>query len=95
MQMRDAPHRRTRNRAIDVYVGQRLRRGRLEKDYTQSAIASALGVSESCIEAYETGNDRVPPEHLIQISRFLSVSIAFFFGVTPVGSARTNSSAAQ
>jgi transcriptional regulator with XRE-family HTH domain len=68
---------------VDQHVGRRIRGKRLTLGLTENDLATALGVGRDTIEAYERGSVRVPSEHLIQVGKFLGVTISYFFPTTP------------
>jgi transcriptional regulator with XRE-family HTH domain len=76
-----APHGRAAPREpgadpIDVEVGQNLRRGRLARGHTQSALGAALGISFQQVQKYERGSNRLSASMLVKAARFLRVSAA-------------------
>ena len=61
---------------IDVEVGVNLRRLRLLRNHSQSALADALGVTFQQIQKYERGTNRVSASMLVKAARFLKVPAA-------------------
>lgn len=47
-------------RYFDVDVGQRLRETRIAAGYTQSQLATLIGVSSQQVQKYESGSNRLP-----------------------------------
>ena len=77
----------------DVYAGSKLRLQRQVRNMSQSALASALGVTFQQVQKYEKGVTRISASRLQTISRFLGVDITSFFengDDLPNGSATTN-----
>jgi transcriptional regulator with XRE-family HTH domain len=60
----------------DILVGQRIRRHRLEKGFSQTQLGKALGVSFQQIQKYEKGVNRVGAIRLQQISAQLGIEVA-------------------
>jgi transcriptional regulator with XRE-family HTH domain len=61
---------------IDVEVGLNLRRLRLARGHSQTALADALGLTFQQIQKYERGANRVSASMLVKAARFLRVSAA-------------------
>lgn len=77
----------TRNRTNDdTMIGKRLRQARLAADFTQSDLATALGVSFQQVQKYETGANRICASKLFRAADILKVDITFFQPGTPGGS---------
>jgi transcriptional regulator with XRE-family HTH domain len=68
---------------VDQHIGRRIRGKRRALGLTEDNLAKALGVGRDTIEAYECAAARVPSEHLIELAKFLDVSISYFFPTTP------------
>jgi transcriptional regulator with XRE-family HTH domain len=66
-------------RAIDVYVGRRLRAKRRACGLTQHDLAELIHRRPEHIEAYEQGTMRIPPANLIALAEYLGVTLGFFF----------------
>jgi ribosome-binding protein aMBF1 (putative translation factor) len=64
---------------IDIRVGRRLGTKRLERGLRQDDLANLIHVPVASIQAYEEGEQRIAPSHLMQFSSLLGVSLAFFF----------------
>jgi len=69
--------------AIDLAVGNRLRKKRREMDLTGVQLAQALGISSMQISKYEHGKHRVPAARLYEIASILGAPIAYFFQDLP------------
>ena len=61
---------------IDVEVGVNLRRLRLLRNHSQTALADALGVTFQQVQKYERGTNRVSASMLVKAARFLKVPAA-------------------
>lgn len=69
---------------MDVQIGQRIKRARLEAAITQQELGSLLGRSSQQIHKYEQGTNRVSAGTLYTIARALDRSLDWFFsGVEP------------
>jgi len=68
---------------IDRHIGRRIRGKRRALGLTQDDLAKSLGVSPDMIEDYERGTERVPADHLIELSKVLGVPVSYFFPTGP------------
>jgi len=68
-----------RTEDIDLWVGSRIGELRREKGLSQSALASALGLSFQQIQKYEAGLNRVSAARLYQLAQLLDCTVAAFF----------------
>jgi ribosome-binding protein aMBF1 (putative translation factor) len=78
------PRQRTRGRGgerkpIDVFVGQRLLSRRLELGLSHDDLAAAIHLPKGWIAAYERGEERILPAHLVRFTDLLGVRLRFFF----------------
>ena len=64
---------------VDINVGKRLRKRRVELGMTQLAIGEILGLSFQQIQKYESGANRVSASRLFDISKSLDVEVGYFF----------------
>ena len=60
----------------------RLRDLREDMELTQTQVAKTLGMSQTGYSKYETGENDVPTEILIKLSRFYNTSIDYILGET-------------
>jgi transcriptional regulator with XRE-family HTH domain len=67
---------------VDAMVGERIRRFRSDRGYTQGILAQALGLSYQQVQKYETGFNRVSAGRLYEIAKYLHVPIDDFFAGT-------------
>ena len=70
---------RTRARSVDVYVGARMRRRRMQLGMSQQALAERLGVSFQQVQKYEKGANRLSASTLYAAAGALSLPIGAFF----------------
>jgi transcriptional regulator with XRE-family HTH domain len=71
---------------VDLDVGRRLRRRRLELGLTLQDVAERLGVTSRQVHKYETGASRVSAGRLRQIAEVLGMEVVHLFaGVDPAG----------
>jgi transcriptional regulator with XRE-family HTH domain len=70
-------------RAVDKYIGKRMRECRLALYMGQAEIASILGVSFQQIQKYEKGINRVSAARLFDICKVLNVSLSSMFECDP------------
>lgn len=62
----------------------RIRDLREDKDLTQKAMASILGMSQTGYSKYETGENDIPTNILIKLSNYHNVSVDFLLNLTDV-----------
>lgn len=60
----------------------RLRDLREDADLNQTAVAKFLGMSQTGYSKYETGENDVPTEVLINLSLFYNTSVDYILGLT-------------
>ena len=60
----------------------RLRDLREDRDWTQARLARMLNMSQTGYSKYETGENDVPTQVLIQLARIYSTSIDYLLGET-------------
>lgn len=65
--------------AVDIHVGQRIRRQRWLTGTGQQQLAEAVGVRFQQIHKYESGANRVSASRLWDIARVLDVPVSYFF----------------
>jgi transcriptional regulator with XRE-family HTH domain len=64
---------------INSAIGNRLRRARLLREWSQVQLAGAVNVSYQQIQKYESGKDNIRQPMLIKLAGVLGVSVGFFF----------------
>ena len=64
---------------MEVQIGQRIKRARLEAAITQQELGTLLGRSSQQIHKYEQGTNRVSAGTLYTIARALDRSLDWFF----------------
>jgi transcriptional regulator with XRE-family HTH domain len=72
-----------RDSAIDRHIGSRMHNRRKERGIGAIALASALGMSASDLEAIEKGAVRIAPAALIKAGQRLGVGVNYFFEGAP------------
>lgn len=65
--------------AIDVQIGNRVRQLREERGIDCGGLAERLGISEGLLHSYETGELRIRPPMLFDISLLLGVKLGAIF----------------
>jgi transcriptional regulator with XRE-family HTH domain len=65
--------------SMDIQIGQRIKRARLEAAVTQQELGEILGRSSQQIHKYEQGSNRVSAGTLYTIARELDRSLDWFF----------------
>ena len=74
---------------VDIWVGRAVAQQRQQMGLSQSALASALGISFQQVQKYEAGANRLSAGRLFNLAQILQCPIAAFF---PSGSPSTASS---
>lgn len=62
--------------AVDIEIGQRIRRARALRRITQETLAEKLGISSQQLQKYESGGNRISASRLVQVAKCLDVSTA-------------------
>ena len=65
--------------AVNVHVGGRLRKRRLNLGMSQSKLARAIGLTFQQIQKYENGLNEVRASRLYDLAEVLDVPVSFFF----------------
>ncbi|MCR9193122.1 MAG: helix-turn-helix domain-containing protein [Hyphomonas sp.] len=65
--------------SMDIQIGQRIKRARLEAAVTQQELGEILGRSSQQIHKYEQGSNRVSAGTLYTIAQVLDRSLDWFF----------------
>ena len=73
----------TQPHEVDIYVGQRIRKLRLLRKYSQDYLAKKAGVTFQQMQKYENGANRVSASKLYEVSNALGVPVSFFFDGLP------------
>lgn len=60
----------------------RIRDLREDSDLTQTQIARILGMSQTGYSKYETGENDIPTEVLIKLSKYYDVSVDYLLGIS-------------
>ena len=60
----------------------RIRAMREDKDMTQSEVAKKLNMSQTGYSKYETGENDIPTQILIQLAKFYNTSVDYLLGIT-------------
>lgn len=64
---------------VDLEIGLRVRRRRLELDMSQETLAGQLGLTFQQVQKYEKGTNRISCATLVAICEILKVSTNYFF----------------
>ena len=68
---------------VDVHVGQRIRRQRMERGVSQAELGEKLKLTFQQIQKYESGANRVGSSRLFTIASILDVPVQYFFDDMP------------
>ncbi len=60
----------------------RIRELREDRDLNQTTVAKMLGMSQTGYSKYETGENDIPTDILIKLSKYYDVSVDYILGVT-------------
>ena len=73
---------------VDKVVGQRVRLSRQSRGMSQTALASAIGVTFQQLQKYEKAANRISASKLFEISKALDVDVGTFFSELRVSGAK-------
>jgi DNA-binding XRE family transcriptional regulator len=65
--------------AVDTYIGEQMRNGRIAMGLSQEALGDKLGVSFQQVQKYEKGVNRVSAARLFEICKALKIPLASMF----------------
>lgn len=69
---------------VDIHVGDKLRLMRTLRGYSQTELATRVGLTFQQVQKYESGANRISASRLWEISEALDTPIGFFFdGLRP------------
>jgi len=68
-----------RDNSMDIQIGQRIRRARIDASVTQHELGQILGRSSQQVHKYEQGSNRVSAGTLYTIAQVLDRSVDWFF----------------
>ena len=69
---------------VDIHVGARIRRRRIQLAVTQEELGATVGVTFQQIQKYEQGSHRVSSSRLYEIAKALDVPVSYFFERMPL-----------
>lgn len=64
---------------VDVHVGRNLKQIRTLRRFSQTDVATRLGLSFQQIQKYEIGSNRIAASRLFELAQIFDVSPAYFF----------------
>ena len=65
-----------------MFIYQRLRDCREDRDLTQTQIGKLLGIDQRVYSIYETGKRQIPVHYLIKLAEFYKTSVDYLVGLT-------------
>jgi transcriptional regulator with XRE-family HTH domain len=71
---------------VDRHVGARVRARRVLVGMSQEKLGTSLGLTFQQVQKYEKGTNRIGASRLSQISKILTVPVAYFFEGAPMDS---------
>lgn len=70
---------RKRERALDAYIGARVRLRRLMLGMSQENLSGKLGVTFQQVQKYEKGLNRISASRIYELAQALSVPVSYFY----------------
>ena len=70
--------------ALSFKYIERIRALREDSDYTQSYVATCLGISQTMYARYERGANELPVRHLVNLCKLYNVSSDYILGLSSV-----------
>lgn len=71
-------------------VYDRIKQLREQRGFTQAALAKMLGVTRSCVNAWEMGVSVPSTQSLVQLAEIFDISTDYILGVDATSTIRTN-----
>jgi transcriptional regulator with XRE-family HTH domain len=68
---------------VDIYVGEAIRRARVEAGLSQTGLATAVGTSFQQLQKYERGDNRISASRLFALCAALNIEIGSVFPPMP------------
>ena len=68
----------TRARVIEQRLGEKLKRCRERKGFSQMDVGIAVGISQSQVGRYERGERPLPVAHLVQLAELFEQPVSYF-----------------
>ena len=65
-----------------MFIYQRLKDCREDKDYTQKYVGKILGIDQRVYSTYETGKRQIPVNYLIRLALLYNTSLDYLVGIT-------------
>lgn len=90
----DQDKKKGRAQDIDKHIGERLKQIRKQKGMTQEDLAEKLGISFQQIQKYENGKNRISFSNMVELSRYLNVSLDSFLDSPSLASGLSDSNQA-
>lgn len=70
---------RKKERALDAYIGARVRLRRLMLNMSQENLSGKLGVTFQQVQKYEKGLNRISASRIYELAQALSVPVSYFY----------------
>jgi len=64
---------------VDIHVGRKLKQIRTLRRFSQTDVATRLGLSFQQIQKYEIGSNRIAASRLFELSQIFEVTPGYFF----------------
>lgn len=80
------------DKGVDLYIGRRVKDRRIELGFSQSKLASQLGVTFQQVQKYEKGMNRISASTLYTIAKILKVDWNYFVNGYKGGNVLSDSS---
>jgi len=65
-----------------MFIYQRLKHCREDKDLSQTQVSEILGIDQRVYSTYEIGKRKIPVNHLIKLALFYQISLDYLVGLT-------------
>ena len=70
---------RKKERAVDAFIGAKVRMRRLMLNMSQEALSGKLGVTFQQVQKYEKGQNRISASRLFELAQALGVPVGYFY----------------
>jgi len=64
---------------VDIHVGRKLKQIRTLRRYSQSDVATQLGLSFQQVQKYEIGSNRIAASRLFELAQIFGIEPSYFF----------------
>lgn len=79
-----------KRREVAIMIYERIKQLREKQGYTQTELAKMLGVTRSCVNAWEMGISVPSTQSLVQLSQIFDISTDYLLGLGGASAIRTD-----